>query len=69
MTATKFGISAELGSIEEIAALELDLDNGRACLTLCTMCHQIGSSGVAFGPNLSNWGQVRDLNSCDQGPR
>ncbi|MDF1737858.1 MAG: DUF1080 domain-containing protein [Verrucomicrobiales bacterium] len=60
---TKFGVTTELGTIEEIAALEPDLDSGRAKATLCMMCHQIGSAGVAFGPNLTNWGQVRDLNS------
>ena len=25
------------------------------------MCHQIGSVGSPFGPNLTNWGQVRDV--------
>ena len=25
------------------------------------MCHQIGATGVDFGPNLTNWGQVRDV--------
>ncbi len=59
----KFGVPTEMGSIEEIAALEPDLDSGRAKATLCMMCHQIGSGGAPFGPNLTNWGQVRDLNS------
>jgi len=59
----KFGVTTEMGSVEEIAALEPSLDNGRAKATLCLMCHQIGSGGVPFGPNLTNWGQVRDLDS------
>lgn len=60
---TKFGIPTELNSIEEIAALEPNLDHGRAKATFCMMCHQIGSDGIAFGPNLTNWGQVRDVAS------
>ncbi|MDF1753384.1 MAG: DUF1080 domain-containing protein [Verrucomicrobiales bacterium] len=60
---TKFGIPTALSSIEEISALEPNLDNGRARAALCMMCHQIGSNGVPFGPNLTNWGQVRDVNA------
>jgi len=58
---TKFGIPTELKSIEEISKLKPNVDNGRSKAALCMMCHQIGSAGVAFGPNLTNWGQVRDV--------
>ena len=60
---TKFGVATKMGTIEEIAALEPNLDSGRARATLCMMCHRIGSGGAPFGPDLTNWGQVRDLNS------
>jgi putative heme-binding domain-containing protein len=55
-----FGIATELAGVEEIAALKPNLDNGRAKAALCLMCHSIGGAGVEFGPNLTNWGQVRD---------
>lgn len=58
---TKFGIPTKLASIEEISALTPDPDNGRSKAAVCLMCHQIGDNGVAFGPDLTNWGQVRDV--------
>ncbi|MDF1811613.1 MAG: DUF1080 domain-containing protein [Verrucomicrobiales bacterium] len=57
------GIPTELGTIEEISALKPDLDSGRSKAALCMMCHKLGSNGVDFGPNLTNWGQVRDTPS------
>lgn len=62
----QLGAMTELGTIEEIATLKPNLDNGRAKAALCLMCHPIGSGGVPFGPNLTNWGQVRDLPSVIQ---
>ncbi|MFT5130368.1 MAG: putative membrane-bound dehydrogenase-like protein, partial [Rhodothermales bacterium] len=56
-----FGTPTEIAPAEEIAKLTPNLDNGQAKAALCLMCHTIGDIGVAFGPNLSNWGQVRDL--------
>jgi putative membrane-bound dehydrogenase-like protein len=58
---TKFGIPTKLDSIEKISALSPNPDNGRSKAALCMMCHQIGGSGAAFGPDLTNWGQVRDV--------
>ncbi|MGC6567865.1 MAG: PVC-type heme-binding CxxCH protein [Akkermansiaceae bacterium] len=58
---TKFGIPTKLGTIEEISALKPNLDNGRSKVALCMMCHQVGSAGTSFGPDLTNWGQVRDV--------
>jgi putative membrane-bound dehydrogenase-like protein len=56
----KFGIPTELGSVDEIASLRPDAGNGRSKAALCMMCHQIGGAGTPFGPDLTNWGQVRD---------
>ncbi len=58
---TKFGIPTKLGTVAEIAALKPNLKNGRTKTGLCMMCHKVGSDGVAFGPNLTNWGQVRNI--------
>ena len=58
---TKFGIPTKLDSIEKISALRPNFDNGRSKAALCMMCHQIGGSGAPFGPDLTNWGQVRDV--------
>ena len=58
----KLGTPTKLGSVEEIVALKPNIDNGRSRATLCLTCHQIGS-GVPFGPDLTNWGQVRDVSS------
>ncbi len=56
-----FGTATELDSVDDIAALESKIRNGQAKAALCLMCHKIGKSGVSFGPDLSNWGQVRDV--------
>ncbi|MDC0550200.1 hypothetical protein OAO58_01210, partial [bacterium] len=48
-------------SIKKISALKPNVDNGRSKAALCMMCHQIGGSGISFGPDLTNWGQVRDV--------
>ena len=58
---TKFGIPTELGSVDEIAALNPSVGNGRSKAALCMVCHQIGGAGTPFGPDLTNWGQVRDV--------
>lgn len=58
---TKFGIPTKLGSVEEIASLKPDAGNGRSKAALCLMCHQIGGGGTPFGPDMTNWGQVRDV--------
>jgi putative membrane-bound dehydrogenase-like protein len=58
---TKFGIPSKLGSIEKISGLKPNVDNGRSKAVLCMMCHEIGGGGTSFGPDLTNWGQVRDV--------
>lgn len=60
---TKFGIPTQLDSVEVISVLTPNRDNGRSKAALCTMCHQIGGRGAPFGPDLTNWGQVRDVAS------
>jgi putative membrane-bound dehydrogenase-like protein len=57
----KFGIPTKLGSLEKISVLKPNVDNGRSKAALCMMCHEIGGNGIAFGPDLTNWGQVRDV--------
>ena len=59
----KFGIASQLDTIEEIAKLAPNIDNGRSKAALCMMCHQIGGAGVSFGPDLTNWGQIRDVST------
>jgi len=59
----KFGIPTKLSSIKEIAALKPNIDNGRTKVGLCMMCHEIGDKGISFGPDLTNWGQVRDTST------
>ena len=58
---TKFGVPTKVESIDKISALKPNVDNGRSKAALCMMCHQIGGSGISFGPDLTNWGQVRDV--------
>ncbi|MDH3583264.1 MAG: DUF1080 domain-containing protein, partial [Phycisphaerae bacterium] len=55
-----FGAKTEMGSIEEIAALEPDIENGKTKAGMCLICHRIDDAGVSFGPDLSSWGHVRD---------
>ncbi|MGB1260125.1 MAG: PVC-type heme-binding CxxCH protein [Akkermansiaceae bacterium] len=62
----KFGIPTKIGTVKEISALKPNIDNGRSKAALCTMCHQIGSNGAPFGPNLTNWGQVRKTSEVVQ---
>jgi putative membrane-bound dehydrogenase-like protein len=55
----EFGAKTELASEQDISALTPNVANGQAKAALCLMCHQINEAGAPFGPNLSNWGQVR----------
>lgn len=55
----KIGVPTELGKVAEIAELSPDLENGRQKSVLCMMCHENGGAGTAFGPDITNWGQVR----------
>ena len=51
----------KVSSVDAIAELKGNADNGRSKMGLCITCHKIGGAGVSFGPNLSHWGQTRDV--------
>lgn len=56
---TSLGSRTQLSDIAEIAKLKGDALRGQAKAVICYNCHQLGSQGVAFGPNLSGWASVR----------
>ncbi|MCB1094502.1 MAG: c-type cytochrome [Verrucomicrobiae bacterium] len=56
-----FGTKTTLSSVATIAALDGHADAGKNKAQTCLMCHKIEGQGVAFGPNLSNWGQLRTI--------
>ena len=58
-----FGAKTELASAAEIAALHPNLANGETKSAVCLTCHTMNGAGVGFGPDLSNWGGVRDTAS------
>ena len=55
----QLGAPTTIGTDAEIAALKPNVANGKNKAAVCMICHQINGNGVAFGPTLSNWGQVR----------
>ena len=55
-----YGRKTELASVDEIAALQPDVRNGQVKAASCLICHRINDAGVAFGPEISNWGTLRD---------
>ena len=44
-------------TVKEVLALEGDPIRGKASVARCYMCHQIGGTGVDFGPELEGWGK------------
>lgn len=60
---SKFGVPTELDPVEAIVSLSPNVAKGREKAALCLMCHQIGAAGISFGPDLTNWGQVRDVSA------
>jgi putative heme-binding domain-containing protein len=56
-----FGPTTELAEIEVIAALEGDHRRGKEKAAVCLACHRLQGQGVAFGPNLTRWGQERTV--------
>ncbi|MGB2560946.1 MAG: PVC-type heme-binding CxxCH protein [Akkermansiaceae bacterium] len=45
--------------VEDVLALKGDIDRGRATMTRCIMCHQVGEptlAGPSYGPALKAWG-------------
>ena len=55
-----FGAQTKLAPIDDIIALKPNVSNGRTKSALCLVCHKMNGAGVAFGPDLSSWGLVRD---------
>ena len=51
----------DLSDADTIARLPGDASVGKTKGQACLMCHRIGSAGVAFGPNLSQWGRARTV--------
>lgn len=60
---TNFGgdPKADLSEPGDIAALPGDRERGALQAARCFMCHKVGGSGVAFGPDLTYWGGQRTI--------
>lgn len=58
---TQLGAKTVLSSVEKIAALKGDAARGKLKAQSCLLCHKIEGKGVAFGPELSSWGQPRTI--------
>lgn len=56
-----YGSKTNLASVEEIAKLKPNRQNGQVKSAICLTCHTIGQVGISFGPNLSQWGQTRNI--------
>lgn len=56
-----FGPETEVSGVEVIEKLEGDRQRGQLKAQVCLACHRIEGQGVAFGPNLTAWGQQRPL--------
>ena len=53
-------------TVDDVLALTGDINRGRATMTRCIMCHQVGEptlAGPSYGPALKGWGtgQPRDV--------
>lgn len=55
----QFTALTELTSVEQIAKLKGNAERGKERATSCLACHKINGAGIAFGPNLSSWGNSR----------
>ena len=56
-----YGKETKLSSVDEIVKLKADKANGQVKSAICMTCHKINEHGINFGPNLSQWGQARDI--------
>ncbi|MDA8980914.1 c-type cytochrome, partial [bacterium] len=56
-----FGQITELSDSVTVAKLKGDATRGEALAATCLTCHKINGNGIAFGPNLSRWGQERTI--------
>ena len=57
---TSFGLETKLPKASEILALKGNAENGKQQIGRCYICHQVGSTGVEFGPTLADWGKGQD---------
>ena len=57
---------ATLSEAAVIAKLPGDREQGALQSARCVMCHRIGGSGVAFGPDLTHWGGQRTVEEIIQ---
>ena len=55
------GADSKVGSVEEIAKLTPNLENGKLKAAVCMMCHKVDAQGVNYGPNLTGWGKSRNV--------
>ena len=51
--------TADFPKVEDIVALTGDEERGRAAVAVCYTCHKIGSQGVGFGPELTQYGATQ----------
>ncbi len=51
--------ASKLPPIADILKLKGDAKRGQAAVVVCYTCHQIGSQGIDFGPNLTAFGQTQ----------
>ncbi len=51
--------ASKLPPIPEILKLKGQADRGKTAVTVCYTCHQIGSQGTDFGPNLTMFGKTQ----------
>jgi len=57
MTPDPASMPDTLPPVEEIVAMEGDPERGKVAAQRCIMCHQVGGTGVEFGPTLDGWGK------------
>lgn len=46
-------------TVEQVLALEGDVERGKTTAARCIMCHEVGGLGVQFGPPLDGWGKTQ----------
>ncbi|MDA1043683.1 MAG: NPCBM/NEW2 domain-containing protein [Verrucomicrobia bacterium] len=54
---TQLADARKLPGADEILALKGDAARGKVAVARCVMCHEVGATGVSFGPSLNDWGR------------
>ncbi|MFT5131006.1 MAG: putative heme-binding domain-containing protein, partial [Rhodothermales bacterium] len=57
----EFGTVNTVSEPQIIAELAGSAERGKGKIAACYMCHKIAGAGVAFGPELTHWGQARTI--------